>query len=71
MNLVSDQGFIARAAMLTRSETEAHKAIDNNIHTCAIGSQQPSVWWKVWLQRVFNIAYLEIHFNSNSKYIKL
>lgn len=55
----------------------AGKAIDGNTNqdytsnSCAISdmshqhTNNESVWWKVWLERPFNVAYLEIFFESN------
>lgn len=54
----------------------AGKAIDGNTNqnytsnSCAITdiphhhTNNESVWWKVWLDRPFNVAYLEIFFES-------
>ena len=58
-------------------EWSAVKAIDGNTNqsymsnSCAITdfktNQNTSIWWRVWLERPFNIAYLEIYFRSDSK----
>lgn len=58
----------------------AIKAIDGNpsqdyqSNSCAItnveGNRNTSIWWKVWLQKPFNVAYLEIYFRSDSKFTK-
>lgn len=57
----------------------AGKAIDGNIdqnylsNSCAItdveGNHNTSTWWKVWLKKKFNVAYIEIYFRSDSKYL--
>ena len=59
-------------------EWSAGKAIDGNTNqsylsnSCAITNfelnKNTSIWWKVWLPRPFNIAYLEIFFRSDSKF---
>lgn len=58
----------------------AGKAIDGDAtqnytyNSCAISDishRKTSVWWKVWLQRPFNVAYLEIYFRSDSKSYEL
>lgn len=58
----------------------AIKAIDGNTSqnyqsdSCAItnveGNLNTSIWWKVWLQQQFNVAYLEIYFRSDTKFFK-
>lgn len=56
-------------------EWSAEKAIDGiinqeNTSNCAmtdIDNKNTSIWWKVWLQRPFNIAYLQIYFRFNGK----
>lgn len=81
VNLVQDQGLKAEAAMSEQPQMEswsASKAIDGNItqsyqsNSCAIteANKYTSIWWKVWLERRFNIAYLEIYFRSDSKFIR-
>lgn len=57
----------------------AGKAIDGNTNqsylsnSCAItdvyGNRNTSIWWRVWLQKKFNVAYIEIYFRSDSKYM--
>lgn len=57
----------------------AGKAIDGNTDqnylsdSCAItdvvGNRNTSIWWKVWLEKKFNVAYIEIYFRSDSKYL--
>lgn len=78
VNLVHDQGLAAIADMGAgplRSNSTAGKAIDGNTNqsyysdSCAITNFNNSVWWKVWLQRRFNVAYIEIYFRSDSKYM--
>lgn len=59
----------------------ANKAIDGNpsqdykSNSCAItdveGNRNTSIWWKVWLQKQFNVAYLEIYFRSDSEFTKI
>eukprot|EP00105_Crassostrea_gigas_P005306 XP_011418859.1 PREDICTED: multiple epidermal growth factor-like domains protein 6 [Crassostrea gigas] len=59
-----------------RPEWTAGVAIDGNTdqsylsNSCAItnvdGNRNTSIWWKVWLQKKFNIAYLEIYFRSDT-----
>lgn len=58
----------------------ASKAIDgdatqnytfNSSAISDISHRKTSVWWKVWLQRPFNGAYLEIYFRSDSKSYEL
>lgn len=54
----------------------AGKAIDGNTsqdytsNSCAItdvdGNRNTSIWWKVWLQKKFNVAYIEIYFRSDT-----
>ncbi|XP_061170435.1 uncharacterized protein LOC133179758 [Saccostrea echinata] len=56
------------------SSWTADKAVDGNtkqdhLPTCAIADYNrnyKSVWWKVWLNRKFNIAYLEIYLRSGT-----
>lgn len=58
----------------------AIKAIDGNpsqdyqSDSCAITNvdenRNTSIWWKVWLERQFNVAYLEIYFRSDSEFLK-
>ena len=79
VNLVREHGLQGIATMGNRprySEWSANKAIDGNTaqsflsHSCAITDYNlniTSVWWKVWLKKQFNIAYLEIYFRSDSK----
>ena len=55
----------------------AIKAVDGNTNqsfgsdSCAITDIKmncnTSIWWKVWLEKKFNIAYLEIYFRSDSE----
>ena len=53
------------------NNVEAYKAIDTDQSTCAVTSifteEQTETWWKVWLQKPFNIGYLEIHFKTDGK----
>lgn len=55
----------------------ADKAIDGNttqfyeFNSCAItdySRNHTSIWWKVWLERPFSVAYLEIYFRQDSKF---
>lgn len=81
VNVVQDQGLTAAADMEELPQTpawSASKAIDGNINqsylsnSCAIteANKYTSTWWKVWLQRKFNIAYIEIYFRSDSKSVR-
>ncbi|XP_065941646.1 receptor-type tyrosine-protein phosphatase epsilon [Magallana gigas] len=78
VNLVVEQNFKGKAAMGAdpeQSAWNANKAIDGNTSqdfksdSCAItdveGNRNTSIWWKVWLQKQFNVAYLEIYFRSD------
>ena len=70
VNLVYEQELTGTASMRPipiSQGTTANKAIDGDTNSCAITNSDNSVWWKVWLKKKFNIAYLEIHFKSNSK----
>lgn len=59
---------------------DANKAIDGNVsqnylsNSCAMTNtdqnRNTSIWWKVWLQNQFNVAYLEIYFTSDSEFTK-
>lgn len=80
VNLVYDQGLSASAAMSSypqRAQWTASRAIDGDTNqsyksnSCAIteAGRYTSIWWKVWLQRRFNIAYLEIYFRADSNFI--
>lgn len=84
VNLVHDQNLSGKAAMGANPQKpawSAGKAIDGNTdqsylsNSCAItefdANHNASIWWKVWLARRFNIAYLEIYFRSDSKCYKL
>lgn len=67
MNLISGQHFQSSAAIMLNTENEAGYAIDGNTNTCAVGVIRSKVWWKVWLERQFNIAYIEIYFKPEGK----
>lgn len=80
VNLAHDQGLTGSAAMGAAPERPAwtaDKAIDGNTNqdfisnSCAItnfdGNRNTSIWWRVWLQRRFNVAYIEIYFTSDCK----
>ena len=80
MNVAYDQGMRAHAAMGASPQEPqwtAYKAIDGNTsqiymsNSCAItdwyGNRNTSIWWSVWLERQYNIAYLEIYFRIDSK----
>lgn len=53
----------------------ADKAVDGNTYqdyasnSCAITDvgTNTTIWWKVWLERPFNIAYLDIYFRSDGR----
>lgn len=57
----------------------AEKAIDGNTNqnyekdSCAITdvtvNKNSSIWWTVWLEQEFHVAYLQIYFRSDSKYV--
>lgn len=57
----------------------AGKAIDGNTNqdyisnSCAITNvdrnRNTAIWWKVWLEKRFSVAYIEIYFRSDSKYM--
>ncbi|XP_065939059.1 laminin subunit beta-1 [Magallana gigas] len=78
VNLVQDQGLNGVATMSASPANPAwtaSKAIDGDtrqnytLNSCAItdiSHHYASVWWKVWLLRPFNIAYLEIYFRSDA-----
>ena len=59
-----------------KPEWSAQKAVDGNtdqetLTTCAIMDYlkaYKSVWWKVRLQRRFNVAYLEVYFRGSSMF---
>lgn len=83
VNLVFEQGFRGKAAMSANPQNTAWtaiKAIDGNVsqnyssNSCAITdverNRNTSIWWKMWLQQSFNVAYLEIYFRSDSEYTK-
>lgn len=82
VNLAHDQGLTGLAAMGAAPERlvwTADKAIDGNTNqdymsnSCAITNvdenRNTSIWWRVWLQRRFSVAYIEIYFRSDSKYM--
>lgn len=84
VNLVQDQGFRGKADMGApphQPAWTADKAIDGNTNqnyssnSCAITDVEKyhntSIWWKVWLQKKFNVAYIEIYFRSDSKYLRV
>lgn len=81
VNLVHDQGLTGAAFMGAaplQPNWTAGKAIDGNTNqnylsnSCAItdlnGNRNTSIWWKVWLQKKFNVAYIQIYFRSDSKF---
>lgn len=83
VNLVFEHGFRGKAAMSANPQNPAWTAIkaidgsvsqDYNSNSCAItdveGNRNTSIWWKMWLQQSFNVAYLEIYFRSDSEYTK-
>lgn len=79
VNVVLDKrlgGKTAMGAAPKRPEWSAAKAVDGNTdqsyisNSCALTNyddRNTSIWWKVWLQRQFSIAYLEIYFRSDSR----
>lgn len=84
VNLVHDQGLTGSASMGAapqRPEWSAGKAIDGNTiqsylsNSCAITNfdenRNTSIWWRLWLQKQFNVAYIEIFFRSDSKFINM
>ena len=80
VNVAHEQGLTCKATMGANPQYRtwsADKAVDGNTsqnyasNSCAITDvdkdRERTIWWKVWLQRPFNIAYLEIYFRSDSK----
>lgn len=73
MNLAFIVGVITETSILATNEG-AGKALDgrtdesNCVLLPFINEKQSQTWWKLWLQRKFNIAYIEIYFRSDSKY---
>lgn len=79
VNVVLDKRLVGKTNMGAAPKTpewSAAKAVDGNTdqnytsNSCALTNyynRNTSIWWKVWLQRQFNIAYLEIYFRSDSK----
>lgn len=80
VNLVNDQGLTGSASMGAAPQQPtwtASKAIDGNTNqdyisnSCALtdfdGNRNTSIWWRVWLQKRFNVAYIEIYFTSDCK----
>ena len=80
VNLVNPQHYnrwVDMGANPQQSNWGAINVVDGNTNqnygtnSCAITNvdvnRNTSIWWKVWLQRPFNIAYLEIYFRSDSK----
>ena len=67
VNLISGQTFQSSAAIMLDTKNEAGYTIDGNTNTCAVGVIRSKVWWKVWLERQFNIAYIEIYFKPEGK----
>lgn len=81
VNVAHEQGFRGWTSMGAQSLDpvwSADKAIDGGTYqnyeydSCAITNwdenRNVSIWWKVWLQSRFNIAYLEIYFRSDSMF---
>ncbi|XP_052695681.1 laminin subunit beta-1-like [Crassostrea angulata] len=79
VNLALEQGYRGIADMGAdpqKPSWNASKAIDGNVaqdynsNSCAITNtdqnRNTSIWWKVWLQRQFNVAYIEIYFRSDT-----
>lgn len=84
VNLVHDQQLVGIADMGAHPQKNtwtAAKAIDGGTNqdyssgSCAItdvvGNRNTSIWWKVWLQNKYNVAYIEIYFRSDSKYLTI
>lgn len=84
VNLVHDQGLRGTADMGAapqQPEWTAGKAIDGYTNqsylsnSCAITNfdenRNTSIWWRLWLQKKFNVAYIEIFFRSDSKFINM
>lgn len=62
----------------TDARWTAQRAVDGNINqlyssnSCAVTQlHSEHLWWKVWFNRIFNIAYLEVYLGSDSKYLYL
>ena len=79
VNLVQDQELRGQASMGAdplKSEWSANKSIDGCTNQsylsncCSITNWNTrTIWWKVWLQRPFNVAYLELYFRADSRFI--
>ncbi|XP_056003722.1 uncharacterized protein LOC130049764 [Ostrea edulis] len=57
----------------TDARWTAQRAVDGNINqlysgnSCAVTQlHSEPLWWKVWFNRIFNIAYLEVYFGSDT-----
>lgn len=81
VNLVFEQRLGGNAAMGADPQEpawNASRAIDGNVsqdyrsNSCAITDTDQNrntfIWWKVWLYKQFNVAYLEIYFRSDSEF---
>ena len=81
VNVVHEQRFRGWARMGAQPLDPvwlADKAIDDDTYqnyecdSCAVTNwdenRNISIWWKVWLQMRFNIAYLEIYFRTDSMF---
>lgn len=61
----------ANPAWIAGKAIDGNKNQDYTSNSCAISDTShqhkntESVWWKVWLERPFNVAYLEIFFELN------
>lgn len=75
VNLVRDQLLRGNATMSANpyNNQGAYNAVDGDIgkyNACTamnVSGGYESVWWKVWLERTFNVAELKIYFQPNSK----
>ena len=80
VNVAHDQGLTCKATMGANPQKpawSAEKAVDGNTsqdyssNSCAVTdvdtNRNRTIWWKVWLERPFNVAYLDIYFRSDSK----
>lgn len=75
VNLVYDQNLRGTATMsaIPYRGQGAVNAIDGDTaihHPCTsidVSGEYEHVWWKVWMQRTFNVAELKIYFEATSK----
>lgn len=86
VNLVHDRdqqlfGIADMGAPAQKNTWTAGNAIDGNTNqdylsdSCAITdvdrNRNTFTWWKVWMKQRFNVAYIEIYFRSDSKYLTI